>query len=91
MSQKSLFLYLRDLVVSPVSRHFPYGNRKMTKVIIFKGFCRFPVSRHFPYSKNLVISPVSRNFRIQGIWSFLLFPEPFRIQKCLETVKRQIP
>ena len=31
------------------------------------------------------------NPRIQGIWSFLMFLDTFRIQKCLETGKRQNP
>ena len=33
----------------------------------------------------------SHYFCIQRIWSFLMFIDTFRIQKCLETVKRQNP
>ena len=112
LSQKSLFLYSKDLAVSPVSRHIPYSKNLVVS----------PVSRHFLYSRDLVISPVSRHFPyskvsrnskttksleygkclktgettkslekslFHGIWSFLLFLDTFRIQKCLETVKRQ--
>ena len=39
----------------------------------------------------MCVSHKSYYFRIQGIWSFLLFPDTFRIQKCLETVKQQNP
>ena len=40
------------IVVSPVSRHFPYS----------RDFVDFPVSRHFPYSRDFVVFPVSRHF-----------------------------
>ena len=42
MSQKSLFLYSKDLAVSPVSRHFPY-----TRYLVIS-----PVSRHFLLYSN---------------------------------------
>ena len=33
----------------------------------------------------------SHYFRIQWIWSFLMFLDTFRIQKCLETEKQPNP
>ena len=52
-------------------------NRKTTKsvekMIIFKGFCRFPVSGHFPYSRDFIVSLFLDTFHIQGILSFPCF------------------
>ena len=45
-------------------------------MLVFKGFCRFPVFGHFPYSRDFVVS---------------LFPDTLTFQKCLETEKRPIP
>ena len=39
----------------------------------------------------LYVCHKSDYFRIQGIWSFLMFLESFRIQKCLETGKPKNP
>ena len=77
--QKSLFSYSRDLVISPVSRHIPYSKNLVVS----------PVYRHFPYSRYLKVSRNSKTTKspeimtLQGIWSFLLFLDTFRIQGIL--------
>ena len=59
---------------------------------VFKEFGRFscfPVYRHFPYSRYLNVSRNSKTTKslekmtFQGIWSFLLFLDTFRIQGIL--------
>ena len=52
VSQKSLFLYSKDLIVSHVYRRIPYSRDLVIS----------PVSGHIPYSRYLVISPVYRHF-----------------------------
>ena len=39
----------------------------------------------------LYVCHKSDYFRIQGIWSFLMFLESFRIQKCLKQENQKIP
>ena len=61
--------------------HFPYSKDLVVS----------PVYRFIPCSKELVVSMFPDTFRIQRIWSNLLFLDTFHNQKCLETVKRQNP
>ena len=56
-------LFLRDFVISPVSKHFPYS----------RDFVVSHVYSYIPYSKNLVVSMFFDTFRIQGNWSFPCF------------------
>ena len=78
LSQKSLYLYSKDLVVSQVYRHFPYSRELVVSMFLDT----FRIQRI--WSLFLFID----TFGIQGIWSFLLYPDTFHIQKCLETVKQ---
>ena len=63
MSQKSLFLYSKDLIVSHVYRHLS----------LFKSVWK-PKKRPNPLKKIIFC---------QGIWSFLMFIDTFRIQDIL--------
>ena len=76
LSQKSLFLYAKNLVVSPVSRHFPDSRDLVVS----------PVSRHFPFSKVSGNSETTKSLDIitfQGILLFILFLTLFCIQGIL--------
>ena len=73
--------YSKNLVKSPVSGHFPYskvsGNSKTTKSLeIWERLEDWMVQVMKGFSKELVVS---------------MFIDTFRIQKCLETVKRRNP
>ena len=71
----------------------------MTIRMIWWSVCLYVCHKSDYYSRDFVISPVFDTFKIwwphpchiQSILSFLLFPDTFRIQKCLETGKRQNP
>ena len=67
LSQKSLFLYSKDLVVPHVSRHIPYSKDLVVSMFLdtfHNQKCLKTVKRQNPlnYSKSLVISPVSGHF-----------------------------
>ena len=59
LSQKSLFPYSRDLVVSDVYSYIPYSKDLVVSMFldtfVLKIIGRFHVSRHIPYSKNFVV------------------------------------
>ena len=71
----------------------------MTIRMIWWSVCLYVCHKSDYYSRDFVISPVLDTFKIwwphpchiQSILSFLLLPDTFRIQKCLETGKRQNP
>ena len=57
---------------------------------IIGAVCLYVTKRHhFPYSKDFVISPVYSFIPNSKELVVSMFIDTFRIQKCLETVKRQ--
>ena len=88
VSQKSLFPYSRDFVVSHVYSYIPYSKNLVVSMFldtfriqeIWSFPCFLTHSIIIPYSKNLVVSMFLDTFRIQRIWSLFLFIDTFGIQ-----------
>ena len=94
LSQKSLFPYSRDFVVSHVYSYIPYsvtplpysrsfGAPCAERFCTIKGFCRFPVSRHFPFS---VTPPTVFKVVRRPAWVTFLLIQRILSFSCFQTL-----